>query len=207
MGLSDPTRDPLKCRGWGEVVFDCHPAAKVLNKAERGAYMAEVLTLNTLRELTTALEASIVKLTRETPSGGSRRIGDASFTVWYCSDIWEWEYQGETFWDVQDLAEAMIQRSTAALQQALLSSKKTIAHWSRSKTKHPVRVASPDAPRSLGEVFQDRSTVRMRPGSRRPANPRNLQAPGGHVARAPCANPCPCATPCATPPGHQIVRQ
>src|ERR1035437_1892894 len=103
--------------------------------------MAEVLTLNTLRELTTTLEATIVKLTRETPSGGSRRIGDASFTVWYCSDIWEWEYQGETFWDVQDLAEAIVRRSMAALQQTPFSSKQTKPILSQSKSKHPVRVA------------------------------------------------------------------
>lgn len=55
----------------------------------------------------TFLEAIIKKLTRETPSGGSCRIGDASFTVWYCSDIWEWEYLGEIYWDVQDLAHAI----------------------------------------------------------------------------------------------------
>lgn len=55
----------------------------------------------------TALEATILRLTHETPSGGSCQVGPASFKVFYCSDIWEWEFQGETYWDVEDLAKAM----------------------------------------------------------------------------------------------------
>jgi hypothetical protein len=61
----------------------------------------------------TYLEAIIVKLTRETASGGTCRVGDASITVRYCSDIWEWDYGGRTFWDVHDLAEAIVQDCTA----------------------------------------------------------------------------------------------
>ena len=57
----------------------------------------------------TFLEAIIVKLTRETTSGGICRIGDASITVKHSTDIWEWEYKGHTFWDVHDLAEAIIE--------------------------------------------------------------------------------------------------
>jgi len=55
----------------------------------------------------TALEATILRLTHETPSGGSCQIGSATFKVLYCSDIWEWEYQGVTYWDMEDLAKAM----------------------------------------------------------------------------------------------------
>jgi hypothetical protein len=61
----------------------------------------------------TFLEAMIVSLTRETTSGSTCRIGNASITVKYCKDIWEWEYQGHTFWDVHDLAEAIIEECLA----------------------------------------------------------------------------------------------
>jgi hypothetical protein len=59
------------------------------------------------------LEAIIVKLTRETANGGTCRVGDASITVRYCSDIWEWDYGGRTYWDLHDLAEAIIQDTKA----------------------------------------------------------------------------------------------
>lgn len=55
----------------------------------------------------TALEATILRLTHETPSGGTCQIGSATFQVFYCSDIWEWEYKGVTYWDMEDLAKAM----------------------------------------------------------------------------------------------------
>ncbi len=55
----------------------------------------------------TALEATILRLTHETPSGGCCQIGAATFKVHYCSDIWEWEYQGVTYWDMEDLAKAL----------------------------------------------------------------------------------------------------
>jgi len=61
----------------------------------------------------TFLEAILMKLTRETSSGGTCRVGDASITVKSSTDIWEWEYGGRTFWDVHDLAEAIIQDSMA----------------------------------------------------------------------------------------------
>jgi len=59
------------------------------------------------------LENIILELTSQTPSGGVCKIGDATFKVWYCSDIWEWEYQGVTYFDPLDLAEAMIQGTPA----------------------------------------------------------------------------------------------
>ena len=54
------------------------------------------------------LEETIMALTARTPSGGSCTIGDSSFTVWYCADSWEWEYQGSAYYDPQDLAEAIL---------------------------------------------------------------------------------------------------
>lgn len=54
------------------------------------------------------VEASILELTSQTPSGGSCQIGDALFRVRYSSDTWEWEYSGEAFFDALDLAEAII---------------------------------------------------------------------------------------------------
>ena len=49
-----------------------------------------------------------------TPDGGVCVVGGKSITIWYCSDIWEWEFQGHTYWDVQDLAEAILRACTEA---------------------------------------------------------------------------------------------
>jgi hypothetical protein len=61
----------------------------------------------------TFLEAILMKLTRETPIGGTCQLGDASITVRCSADQWEWEYKGVTFWDLGDLAETIIQDCTA----------------------------------------------------------------------------------------------
>ena len=61
----------------------------------------------------TFLEAIIVRLTRETCNGGTCQIGDVTLVVRYCSDIWEWDYLGETYWDVEGLAEAIIRDGRA----------------------------------------------------------------------------------------------
>ena len=66
----------------------------------------------------TLLESILIKLTRDTFNGGSCRVGNAVVVVRYCSDIWEWEYQGETYWDVQDLAEAMIKDGSVIPEEA-----------------------------------------------------------------------------------------
>ncbi len=62
------------------------------------------------------VEATILELTSQTPSGGSCRIGHASVSVRYCSDTWEWEYLGEAFFDALDLAEAIVRDSEANRQ-------------------------------------------------------------------------------------------
>lgn len=54
------------------------------------------------------LENQICTLTHQTPSGGQCRVGDARFTVFYTEDLWEWEYRGVTYFDPQDLAEAIL---------------------------------------------------------------------------------------------------
>jgi len=53
------------------------------------------------------LESTIIDLTSKTPSGGTCLIGDVPFSVWYCSDCWEWEFQGVYYFDPQDLSEAI----------------------------------------------------------------------------------------------------
>ena len=55
------------------------------------------------------LEETITTLTARTPSGGSCRIGDVSFNVYYSPGCWEWEFQGVSYFDPKDLAEALQQ--------------------------------------------------------------------------------------------------
>lgn len=59
------------------------------------------------------LEETIRDLTSRTPSGGTCTIGDCSFTVRYCTDIWEWEYRGNIYYDLQDLAETIFRDNGA----------------------------------------------------------------------------------------------
>jgi hypothetical protein len=54
-----------------------------------------------------SLEKTILDLTAKTPSGGTCWIGDIPFTVWYCSDYWEWVFQGVYYFDPLDLSEAI----------------------------------------------------------------------------------------------------
>jgi hypothetical protein len=63
------------------------------------------------------MEKLIMDLTSKTPSGGTCWVGDTPFTVWYCSDLWEWEFQGVFYFDPQDLGEAI----EAYLQQTVES--------------------------------------------------------------------------------------
>jgi hypothetical protein len=125
----------------------------------------------------TFLEVIIKKLTLETPSGSSCRVGGAAFTVRYCSDIWEWEYLGETFWDVHDLAKAMARGSTATLQKVSFLSKKTKAGGRSLKTKL-LRMGSLGNPGKLvPKVFPARPFFRISPVPRRLVNFRSLRVP------------------------------
>jgi hypothetical protein len=56
------------------------------------------------------LEESLLFLTTRTPSGGGFWIGAHHFVVRYSADSWEWEYRGNLFYDVQDLAEEVLKR-------------------------------------------------------------------------------------------------
>ncbi len=54
-----------------------------------------------------SLEKTIIDLTSNTPSGGTCWIGDIPFTVWCCSDCWEWVFRGVYYFDPLDLSEAI----------------------------------------------------------------------------------------------------
>jgi len=83
-------------------------------------------------------EALILKLTSKTPSGGSCRIGEACFKVWYCADIWEWEYQGETYFDALDLAEAMDRAGVADPRPVTTRVPNPRAKQMRVSMRHPL---------------------------------------------------------------------
>ena len=125
--------------------------------------------------MVTFLEVIIKKLTLGAPSGSSCRVGDAAFTVRYCSDIWEWEYLGETFWDVHDLAKAMARGSTATLQKVSFLSNKTKAGGRSLKTKLFRMGSSRNPGKSIPEVFPTRPFFRMSPVPRRLVNFRSLR--------------------------------
>jgi len=74
--------------------------------------------------MATFLESILRQATLATPHGGCCRIGDAVITVRYCSDLWEWDYNGETFWDIEDLAEALIRGNAMAPREALAVSQR-----------------------------------------------------------------------------------
>ncbi len=68
-----------------------------------------------------SLEQAIIDLTSRTPSGGTCWIGDIPFTVWYCSDYWEWVFRGVYYFDPQDLSEAIeafVQQGAKGARQA-----------------------------------------------------------------------------------------
>ncbi len=54
------------------------------------------------------LVETIIDLTARTPSGSGFWIGNNYVTVRYCSDFWEWEYQGNVFYDLEDLADEIL---------------------------------------------------------------------------------------------------
>ena len=83
------------------------------------------------------LEEIILELTSKTESGGTCRFGDISFKVWYCSDIWEWEYEGETYWDPMDLADAISRSGKAALQDMPSPATRTKARARPLRTHRP----------------------------------------------------------------------
>ncbi len=58
------------------------------------------------------LVETLETLTARTPSGGGFWLGNNYLLVRYSSDVWEWEYRGNSFYDLQDLAEEILRRSS-----------------------------------------------------------------------------------------------
>jgi len=107
------------------------------------------------------LERMIKSMTIATPNGGRYNIGKASITVSYCSDFWEWEYLGETYWDVQDLAEAIVQGTAGSPQRRSLCSKSSKVQGKMVRSNHPVTLSFLDVRRLiLGAIL-----VRRAPGT------------------------------------------
>jgi hypothetical protein len=125
----------------------------------------------------TLLEVIIMKLTHESPSGGVCRIGDASFTVRYCSDIWEWEYLNETFWDVRDLAQAIERASAASPQKVPFLPKLAQAKRRSFKTKLLKRNSGLKPDWSAEEVTPPQAILRLNPVPLRLVNFRSVSVP------------------------------
>jgi hypothetical protein len=106
-----------------------------------------------------SLEAMIKNMTRETPHGSSYTIGKASITVFYCSDFWEWEYLGETYWDVQDLAEAIAHGTTPTPQRRSPWSKKLKVQERTVTRQRPVMISFLGVRRLLSGVIPTRKTL------------------------------------------------
>lgn len=99
------------------------------------------------------LERMIKRMTITTPSGGRFNIGKACITVSYCPDYWEWEYLGETYWDVQDLSEAIVLGSRANPQARPRWSKWSKVQERTLRSKHPVMVSFLEARREMTGVL------------------------------------------------------
>ncbi|GLH74154.1 hypothetical protein GETHLI_26560 [Geothrix limicola] len=149
------------------------------------------------------LEETILDLTSRTPSGGRCRIGEEFFSVWYCSDIWEWEYRGVTYFDAQDLAEAMLLDHSATLSpvsdptRGIRTGTATKEKARGSKVPRGGPVKTPV--RSHHKVFSGSLGLGAGPVDR-PIRHHRSKARDDAVRRTPCGDPCPCATPCARAP-------
>jgi hypothetical protein len=64
------------------------------------------------------LEETIMDLTARTPNGGGFWLGNHYLVVRYSLDSWEWEYRGNIFYDLQDLAEEILKGSEWNSRQA-----------------------------------------------------------------------------------------
>lgn len=91
------------------------------------------------------LEETILDRTANTPSGGICQLGEVSFRVRYCSDFWEWEYLGETYWDPLDLAEAIVRSGMAVRWRDPDLATEVNAKQVRAQTKRPAAESLPEA--------------------------------------------------------------
>jgi hypothetical protein len=104
------------------------------------------------------LERMIKKMTIATPTGGYFNIGKASITVAYCSDFWEWEYLGETYWDVQDLAKAIAQGTAVIPRRRSFCSKASKVQQRSVRSNRLVFLSFLDVQRLiLGALFVRRT--------------------------------------------------
>ena len=97
------------------------------------------------------LEKTIRELTARTPSGGTCWIGDTCFTVWYCADCWEWEFQGVFYFDTQDLSEAIeahLYRAQAVPPQVIPMSN-SAKTWPRPAEPKRITFPSQEGPSGL----------------------------------------------------------
>jgi len=125
----------------------------------------------------TLLEVIIMKLTHDSPSGGTCRIGDASFTVRYCSDIWEWEFLSETFWDVQDLARAIERECAANLRRVPFLPRLAQPRRRSLKTNRLIRHSGLHPNGSDVEMGPTQAMLRLKPAPLRLVNFRSMSVP------------------------------
>jgi len=109
------------------------------------------------------LEKLIKSMTIATPSGGRYNIGKASISVSYCSDFWEWEYLGETYWDVQDLAEAIAGRTVATPSRRELGSKLSKIQHRTVRKNHSLILSFLDVRRLILSAMLVRMTSEIAP--------------------------------------------
>jgi hypothetical protein len=145
------------------------------------------------------LERMIKRMTITTPSGGRFNIGKVSITVSYCSDFWEWEYLGETYWDVQDLAEAIDCGTAAIPQRRPLWSKCSKVQEKTVKSKHPVMVSFLDARRILSGAIPVPRPLAMGPTPRHASVSESSTASIGPFAWSARTSDNSIVIPCATP--------
>jgi hypothetical protein len=145
------------------------------------------------------LERMIKSMTIATPNGGRYNIGKAFITVSYCSDFWEWEYLGVTYWDIQDLAEAIVRGSAAIPQRR--------PHWSKwSKvqrrtviSKQTMMLSFLDVRRLLSGAIPIRRPLGIGPILARASAPESSTASNSHFAWAARVSGNSIAISCATP--------
>ena len=97
-----------------------------------------------------SLEKTIIDLTSRAPSGGTCWIGDIPFTVWYCSDYWEWVFRGVYYFDPLDLSEAI----EAFVLQTAEGPRPTLSLSEKPKAR-PRRIEGDESRRSVAWTASD----------------------------------------------------
>ena len=63
----------------------------------------------TNRNYLETVEERILELSSKAQSGAPCKIGDHIFTILYTKDTWEWVFKGNYYFDIKDLAEAILE--------------------------------------------------------------------------------------------------